>query len=330
MKKFFKISGIVIGIVVVIFIGGIIYISSAYPNSDPSPNVKVEITTARIERGKYLVNNVVGCINCHSTRDSSKFALPVITGTEGKGGEKFDETLGLPGKIFASNITPAAIGNWSDGELIRAITCGVNKDNKALFPMMPYLSYSILTEDDLYSIVAYIKTLKPIENQVSETELNFPVNLMVKTVPLKNYKPQKPINKSDKVEYGKYLVTISLCSSCHTQLDQGQPVKGMEFAGGTEIIMPGGTIRTANITPDIETGIGSWTKEVFINRFKFYDNDSTKNINVKPNGYNSPMPWLSYAGMTEEDLGAIYEYLKTIKPIKNRVERWTPQNSKRN
>jgi hypothetical protein len=78
-----------------------------------------------------------------------------------------------------------------------------------------------------------------------------------------------------------------------------------------------------NITPDKETGIGLWSKELFIQRFKAYANDSLKYVPVSKDDFNTPMPWIMYAGMTDEDLGAIYDYLRTVKPVVNQVERFT-------
>ncbi len=101
------------------------------------------------------------------------------------------------------------------------------------------------------------------------------------------------------------------------------PVEGMDFAGGFEIPMEtGGICRSANITPDVETGIGSWTKDMFIKRFKFYENNDSLFVNHGDS--NSEMPWSVYARMTEEDLGSIYDYLRTVKPVKNRITKFTP------
>jgi mono/diheme cytochrome c family protein len=327
MKKFLKILGIVIGIIVLLIIGGYAYLNIAFPKTDPPLNVKVESTNARLERGKYLANHVTVCIDCHSERDWTKFAGPIKPGTEGSGGEVFDEKIGFPGKVTTKNLTPANLGSWSDGEIIRAITCGVTKDDKALFPMMPYPNYNKLSENDLYSIVAYIRSLEPKEKQIPETELNFPLNLLVKTMPLQSYTPAKEIDKSNPAEYGKYLVTLASCSECHTQSEKGEPLPGMTFAGGAEFNFPGGVVRSSNITPDKETGIGNWSKVDFFNRFRFYNNEAAHNVPVDiEKEFNTPMPWLMYAGMTDEDLGAIYEYLRTIKPVNSHVERWTPKD----
>jgi hypothetical protein len=325
MKKLFKVLGILVGIVVLLALAGYIYLNSAFPKVDPPKDVKVEATPERIARGEYLAKHVALCIDCHSERDFTKFAGPIKPGTEGSGGEVFDENIGFPGRVITKNLTPANLGSWSDGELIRAITCGVTKDNKALFPMMPYFNYNQITEDDLYAIVAYIRTLEPREREIPETELNFPLNLLVKTMPVQAYTPAKEINKSNSIEYGKYLVTLASCSDCHTLSDQGEPLPGMYLAGGNEFKFPGGVVRSLNITPDNETGLGNWSKEDFIARFKFYANEDAHNVPVNiEKEFNTPMPWIMYAGMTDEDLGAMYDYLKTVTPVKNRVERFSP------
>jgi len=325
MKKIFKIFGIAAGVLVVIILAGILYFNTAFPKVDPPANVKVEITPERISRGAYLTNHVTVCLDCHSKRDWTKFTGPVTPGTLGGGGDVFDENLGFPGKVMMKNITPASIGNWSDGELIRAITCGVTKDNRALFPMMPYPNYNKLDQEDLYSIVAYIRNLKPIENKLPDTELNFPLNFIVKTMPIKSRNPMK-FDRNNPLEYGKYLATLAGCIDCHTQSEKGKPLPGMEFAGGEGFQLLPGLVKSANISPDNETGIGLWTKETFIKRFKDFSNDSAKVISVSENEFNTPMPWTMYAGMTEEDLNAIYDYLRTVKPVHNIVERFKPTN----
>lgn len=323
MKKFFKILGYVLGVLILILLVGFIYFISKYPDVDKPRDIKVEVTPERVARGKYLAYNVAGCMDCHGQRDWTKYAGPLTPGTEGKGGDKFSRDMGFPGDIYTRNITPAGIGSWTDGELIRAITQGVNKDGRALFPLMPYLNFNHMSQEDLYSIVAFVRSLQPINNKVPDTELDFPLNLLVRTMPLKTYTPPV-IDKNDPVNYGKYLVTLGSCSECHTPSEKGEPLPGMFLAGGQEFNLPFGTIRTPNITPDRETGIGNWTKEEFINRFKSFDSDSAKNIPVKQDEFNTIMPWPFFSGMTREDLGAIYDYLRTIKPVHHSINRFTP------
>ncbi len=299
-----------------LIIGGYIYFNLTYPKTLPAAEVEIYPTQARIERGDYLVNHVTGCLTCHSQRDWSIFSGPVIPGTEGMGGQKFDE--GLPGTFYASNITPSGIGEWTNGEVLRAITTGVTRDNRVLFPLMPYPEYHNLTMEDLYSIISYIRSLAAIVHEVPNSSIDFPMSLIVKTIPPESYKPIASINEENSIEYGKYLVAIAGCRNCHTPMERGEFIDDLNYAGGTQISIEGKSVYSANITPDIETGIGRWTKDDFLSRFQQYKN---KVIKVKPGEFNTPMPWTSYAGMNDKDLSAIYDYLKTVPPVHHKVDK---------
>jgi hypothetical protein len=98
----------------------------------------------------------------------------------------------------------------------------------------------------------------------------------------------------------------------------------MDYAGGRQFKISAGVVTSANITPSLEFGIGRWTKNSFISRFKYFDTDSAGNTHVGHKDFNTPMPWTMYAGMTEEDLGAIFKYLKSCKPVDNKVVKWNP------
>jgi mono/diheme cytochrome c family protein len=324
MKTFFKIASIVLVILVVIIVGALTYIKAALPNVGDPPDLKVDATAERIARGKYLANSVNVCMDCHSTRDWSKFSGPIKPGTNGKGGERFDHTLGFPGIYFSKNITPAGISRYSDGELFRVITTGVNKEGHAMFPVMPYPYYGKMDEEDIFSIIAYLRTLDPIENAVEPSVSDFPMNFILNTIPAKG-EPTKRPDPSDELASGAYLVNAAGCIECHTKAEQGQIDRTMAFAGGRDFQMPDGSIiRSSNITSDIETGIGNYTKEAFIQRFKMYADSAYVAPGVAPGEFNTIMPWTMYATMTTQDLGAIYTYLKTIDPIKNKVVKFTP------
>ncbi len=317
MNKYLKILGYIV-LAIVLLIGGLLtYLKTMLPNVGNPPEITIDRTADRIERGKYLANNVMVCIDCHSSRDWSKFAGPPIEGSYGKGGEVFDQKFGFPGKFVASNITPANLKNWTDGEIFRAITAGVGKDGRALFPIMPHISYGQLDEEDIKSVIAYIRTLEPIENKTDASEADFPMNFIINTIPQKpNFSKIPP--KSDRIAYGKYLVTAASCNDCHTKQEKGKFV-GAPFAGGFEFKFPDGSVVTsANITPH-PTGIGNWTEEKFIARFKNYTDSSYVSPIIKPGEFQSMMPWTMYAGMTNEDLSAIYQYLKTLTPQQNIV-----------
>ena len=285
----------------------------------PAPDLNVETTAERVLRGEYLTRAVTGCFDCHSEHNWDNYAIPIVAGTEGKGGECAGEELGLPSTICLSNITPYGLGDWTDGEIFRSIVSGVNKDGEAIFPMMPYLNYARMAEEDVYSIIAYLRTLKSIPSDVKKSKLKFPIKYLIRTVP-KEYTSQTKPNPANEVEYGEYLITIAGCVVCHTPMKGHKLIEGMEYAGGSEHPMPGSLmVRSSNITPDKETGIGDWDRDDFIELFKGYESPGAKHMPVY-NKKNTMMAWTSYAGMTEEDLGAIYSYLMTLKPIKNNVE----------
>ena len=122
-----------------------------------------------IALGKYLANHEAVCLDCHSQLDYSLFAGPVKHGTFGAGGEKFGKELGFPGTIYSKNITAYSLNKWTDGEILRGITAGVNKDGKALFTLMPYHAYGKMDKQDVYSIIAYLRTLPAIKNEAPET-----------------------------------------------------------------------------------------------------------------------------------------------------------------
>lgn len=326
MKKLFKILGILLIIVVVFAAGGYIYLTMAYPKVSAASDIKIEPTQERIERGKYLANSYAFCIDCHSDRDINKFSMPVVPGTEGKGGMDFGEGAGF---VPASNITPdkeTGIGNWTDGEIFRAITSGVDKDGKFLAPMMPYALFATMDKEDLYSIIAYIKTLKPIKFQVPEKNLKFPVNIIFRTIPSDVQSFGKKPDGLDRIKQGEYLGIA--CKFCHSQSDKGNLIPGKEFAGGVEFPMPDGSIiRSANISPDKETGIGNMSKELFLAKFKSCIDEN--GLDVKSRGFNTPMAWNFIAKTsTDEDLMAIYDYLMTQKAVNNKVEKITLQGVK--
>lgn len=324
MKIVRKIA-LALGVLLVVVVGGgYIFLHAAYPKVGSAPELKVEITPERLARGEYLANHVTGCIDCHSTRDYTRYAAPMVEGSQGRGGERFTEEMGFPGTFYAPNITPHHLGDWTDGELYRAITSGVSKDGRPLFPVMPYPDFGKMDKEDIYSIIAYIRTLEPVKSEVPASEPSFPMNLIMRTIPADPAHAPRP-SRTDKLAYGRYLVSAAGCTHCHTPMEKGEPLPGMTLAGGAEFALPGGMLRTSNITPDVETGIGSWTEDMFVQRFKMFVDSSYVEPKIGPNDFQTIMPWLFYAGMEEADLRAMYAYLRTVKPVKHAVERFTPK-----
>jgi mono/diheme cytochrome c family protein len=323
MKKLFALAAILTGIVLAT------YFSACNNKSDQQATAKQDSINRVIERGKYLANHVAACMDCHSKRDFTKFSGPPIPGTEGGGGEVFSHDLldAIPGVLYAKNITPdpeTGIGTWTDDEILRAITQGINKNGDTLFPLMPYPNFNRMAKEDLLSIIAYIKTLKPIKNKVPERKLMIPVSLaypaqmLQKTVD-NNVRPPE----TDPVKYGEYLVTMADCGTCHTPFVKGQPDFSRQFAGGNTFNVEKFKVTTANITPDSTTGIGTWNEERFLNKFAVCREE--KGYNYDPGKMNTIMPIMMYSGMTDSDLKAIFAYLHTVKPVNQKIEKYPAQ-----
>lgn len=302
-----------------------VYISACNNNkSEPKATGNKDSVSQVLERGQYLATHVAGCMDCHSKRDFTKFSGPPAPGTEGGGGFLFDEKLGLPGKIYSRNITPdneTGIGTWTDEDILKAITQGISKNGDTLFPIMPYPNYNRMAKEDLVSIIAYIRTLKPIRNKVEPRQLMMPIAMAYPGPALQasvdgNVRPPA----SDKVKYGEYLVTMADCGTCHSPLTPQGPDMTRRFAGGYTFDAGIFKVVSSNITSDTATGIGAWTEEQFLNKFTQYREE--KSYNFDPGKNNTVMPLSLLANMKDDDLKAIYAYMRTVKPITNKVEKY--------
>jgi mono/diheme cytochrome c family protein len=302
-------------------VGAGAYIAWATPKHQPAADIHVQPSPQRIERGKYLFHHVADCAGCHSPRDPSKFSMVHDPGRTGAG-FVFPAELGFPGKIVGPNITPdpeTGIGAWTDGEKIRAIREGVSRDGRALFSLMPFQYFATLSDEDIYSLVAYLNSLPPVKNALPRTRLDFPVNLLARFEPKPLLQPPQPPAVQDKIRYGGHLAAVAGCLNCHTQLKNGKPVPGMEFAGGHEFPVGQFVVRSTNLTPDEETGIGRWSEERFVRKFRDYASLSFETAPPAAQSSFTIMPWYGFAHMKEEDLRAIYAYLRTLKPVYNPV-----------
>jgi Cytochrome C oxidase, cbb3-type, subunit III len=300
---------------------GFTYLYFRKPAIASPPSVKIEITAARLARGKYLYRHIAACNDCHSERDFIRFGGPVIDGREGAG-SVFPLELGLPGTIVAPNITPdreTGVGNWTDGEIIRAIREGISRDGRALFPLMPYTDFRQMSDDDVYAIVAYMKTLRPLKNALPRSQIDFPVSMLIKSLPQPAGRVVS-VNRTNPLKYGQYLVTLAGCRNCHTPMERGQREREKLLAGGQLFRTRMGTVVSANITPDKDTGMGNWSEQDFLNEFyqyrKYAEQGSPK---VGPEGFTL-MPWLAFSQLQEEDLKAIFVFLKTQPAVYHPVE----------
>src|SRR5262249_23270020 len=135
----------------------------------------------------------------------------------------------------APNLTPdpeTGIGSWSDDALARAIREGIGHDGRTLFPIMPYQRMRALTDEDLASIVVYLRSLAPIRNPLPPSGVPFPLTRLVNGLPEPIHGPVSA-DLSTPEKRGAYLVTIAACGDCHSPIDdRGAAIPGMDFAGG--------------------------------------------------------------------------------------------------
>lgn len=317
MKKFLKILGIILGVVVLLLLG-----FAAYINFGPRPafeeveikEINVEPTEARIERGAKLVTTI--CAICH-------------VGTNGalEGRHLMDAPPAF-GKIYATNITQHpqfGIGEWSDGELYRLLRTGVRKDGHIAYP--PMMATATIADEDIYSIIAYLKSdaarVQPSANNVPEAEPSFLLK-MISKVGFKPYAyPEGPLeipDSSDVLAFGEYLANGPyFCFYCHSASfetnDHFNPENSPGFYGGGNMMLsPDGSevILTANITPHPTAGIGNWSEEAFI---------KAVTAGVRPDGAPVRAPMPKFTALDSFELHAIWEYMKTVPPLANEVER---------
>ena len=305
MRRFKKIMKWT-GIILVILILGVTITVMARQNMKyerPYPSITASADTTVILRGKHLVFGAAHCADCHSKTNADSL-LKLGQDVPLTGGFVFD----LPvGKIYSKNITPdkeTGIGNYTDAEMARALRYGVHPDGTAVFDFMPFHN---MTDEDMTAVISYLRAQKPIKNKIPEHDLNLLGNA-VKAFMIKPVGPDgevpKQMTKDSSAAYGKYLATsIANCSGCHTQRDLSGTFTGEWFAGGNDIE---GFI-TPNITTDSSSRMFGWSQRNFVDRFRMG--------RLIP---KSPMPWSSFQRMDDEELKAIYAYLKTLKPVRTK------------
>jgi mono/diheme cytochrome c family protein len=282
---------------------------------EEAESAPVEVTSASLERGEYLVNNVMHCFACHGEVDYESPGLTPVPGTEGQGGP-FPEVQ-VPYPLNCANITPdpeTGAGTWTDEQMARAIRDGIGHDGRVLFPAMPYPSFRAITDEDLASVVAYLRSIPPISNEVPATPAPEPIQQAFQPLTVAPRPPAPDL--SDPVQRGQYLANLANCADCHTPLDEtGMPIAGLQWAGGRLLVGRWGNPAAANLTPDA-SGIPYYNEELFLKVMRT-GNPGGREI-------NPIMVWGYFQGMTDEDLKAIFAYLQTLEPVRHNVDNTEP------
>jgi hypothetical protein len=281
-------------------------------------------TPERLARGKYLVEGLLQCTHCHSDNDFGKRPLEPSPGMK-NGGHVFDRAsvFGPGSQLVASNITSDpeyGAGKWRDADFVRALRQGIGHDGRTLYPMMPYKYFRDLSDEDLASTIVYERSLPPVHVQRPKTTLPESVTKDLQPLPPPERVPEP--DRSNQVEYGKYLVNAAHCKACHTPHDEnGDLISDLEFAGGQVFTGPyglnGATVQVAslNLTSD-PSGIP------YFDERKFIDVIRTGSVTARP--LATIMPWSYFRNLNDDDLKAIFAYLRTLKPVKHRVDNTEP------
>jgi len=258
-----------------------------------------------VERGKYLVNTVAACGNCHNPRDA-------------KGQYIEDKTLAggaripLPqATVFGPNITPdpeTGIGSWTDEQVVAAIREGVRPDNSIIGPPMPIEMYRHLSDEDVRAIVAYLRTVPAVKNEVPRGKYEFPVP--------KSYGPPviAPVVAApdgDLVRYGEYLAgPVGHCMACHTGKGGAEPteqdLRNRPGSGGRPF-GPGGVPTASNLTPHQE-GLKDWSDQEIERAVR-------EGIGRDGRKLNPPMAYSLYRNINSVDMKAIIAYLRSLRPL---------------
>jgi mono/diheme cytochrome c family protein len=301
-------------VLAILIVGGGIFVSARQNlrfDATPYPDVAASTDSAVIARGHYIVRVVAPCAGCHG--DPSQRAA-YVSGADVPlvGGFVFDIP---PGQFYTRNLTSdsaTGLGSISDKAIARALRFGVGHDGRAL---LPFMEMQGLADDDLRAVVSYLRTQPAVHNEVPPHHYTILGKVVRATVLSKPVGPtatplaQAPHGAS--VETGHYLVeSVALCWSCHTERSQMTGAfTGPRYGGTKGFKESDDTARTwspPNITSDPETGrLGTMSEDQFVARFR--------QGRVIP---GSPMPWQAFSKMDEDDLRAIYRYLKSVPAVK--------------
>ncbi|WP_370086454.1 cytochrome c [Ekhidna sp.] len=315
MKKLLKILGLGLLTIVVILIITLVVI-----NAKGIPSYEVEVISFEhqsspeiIARGKKL--STMLCANCHMDMSTRKLT-----------GKRMKDAPAEFGEIFSANITQDktyGIGEWTDGEIVYLLRTGIKRDGQYAPPYMAKLPH--MADEDINAIIAFLRSDDRMVQAEKKADISPKPSLLTKLLCRVAFKPFPmpseaiPLpDTANTLELGKYLAHNLDCFSCHSadfkSNNYMEPEKSVGyFAGGNVPLDLEGRVKpTPNLTPDEETGIGSWTKDEFIRAVRFGQKEGESALSY---------PMIPYTQLTEYEVGAIYDYLMTIPPISNKVER---------
>lgn len=322
MKRLFKWLGFTVAALMVILAIVGVYVELAWNKADTrtAPQMTAPHDSATIVRGEYIFKYAWQCWGCHAASGDGN-APP-------SGGSVFDLRSVGPGfgVFYSRNLTPdsaTGLGSWTDGEIVQAIREGIRKDRHVLFPLMPIDWLKGISDQDALAVVAYLRSLPAVSNRVPERQVSFVARaLMAFNV----IKPMDPITTpivaplpGKTVEYGRYVASnLAGCADCHSprNLQNGQFYPDSLFAGGSIAFgkIEGDPVfaYARNLRSDRESGVREWTEEEFLQAV-------TSGVRPDSTVLTLHMPYAYYKFLTEDDLRAVYVYLRSVPPMRREV-----------
>lgn len=303
-------------------LGSLLILGTAQPSANAqTPQTDEDL----IAQGQYLAI-ISNCRTCHTpfeekyTTSSELSDLQTLSLREVEaldterafaGGRPFD--LGPQGVVISSNLTSdeaTGLGAWTDEEIERSLRTGISRDGRQMHPIMPYFTYANMSTQDMTALIAFLRTLEPLENEIPVSNLGLP-NF---ALPMPSEEIGTP-DGSDLAARGQYLLTgVIACTDCHTPLnpETGEPDFSKYFGGGQPFEGPWGIVYGANITPHPESGIGEWSSEDYYRAIA---------SGVRPDGRRLVlMPWQDYATLTTTDLEAVVNFLQNgLEAVDNEI-----------
>jgi mono/diheme cytochrome c family protein len=289
LKRVSRIVGLALAglVVLMLLAAGGVWLNArrlmAQRHDNPVQNITVERTPEEIARGAYLVSAFPGCAGCHASDPSAE--RPVLNG------RPFDGIAALAA-LQAPNLTPGGpLREWSDGEIVRAIREGIDRDGHALM-LMPADEYRHLSDEDVRAIVAYLRSQPAVPGGSPPPSLTVLGTALVGTgaFKLSNQAPVQQVAappRGPSVEHGAYLAQVSGCGTCH-----GPALDGQNIPQGPP---PGPNLRL----------VKGWTEEQFVRSLREGVDPAGKRL-------TDEMPWREYGRGTDEDLRALYLYLRSL------------------
>jgi mono/diheme cytochrome c family protein len=276
----------------------------------PTPAIQASTDPAVIATGRYLAYGPAHCAQCHAGPGTGP-ALERGEQVPLAGGFAFALPVGTFRTPNLTTDSATGIGRLSDGQIARMLRHGVRHDGRAA---IPFMNYHELSDADLLALISFLRSQPPVRNAVPPHDVNFlgkaVLAFVIKPIGPKTTPPRESPPPGATVARGSYLVeAVGECADCHTQRSMVDgSFTGPRLAGGSPIPVdgqPGMELVPPNLTPDPRTGrIASWSEAQFLARFR-----------RGPLIAQSIMPWNGFGRMTDDDLRAIYRYLRTVPPV---------------